>query len=181
MSYTPRFNKAVQFELDHETVFEKGHFLDYDYAISENVRNDNGGLTKYGIDQRSHPEVDIDNLTLDQAINIYYNDYWLPSQAEDMPPGYGEVLFDIRVNGGNGPLMAQEVLNQNGARLSQDGAVGPRTIAEMIRQGDKGLRLFLKLRQQRYNVLAQNPSKAKFLQGWTNRNNDLADFVGIEL
>lgn len=37
---------------------------------------DPGRLTKYGISQRAHPKVDIRNLTLEQAKEIYYSEYW---------------------------------------------------------------------------------------------------------
>lgn len=176
-----RFNKAVRFVLDHETVFKKGHWGDYNYATWENVSGDKGGVTKYGIDQRSHPKLDIKNLTLDQAREIYFNDYWKKSRAEEMPEGYGEVLFDIRVNGGNGPKMLQDALNQCGGNLAVDGILGPKSVAEMNKQGIKGLKSFLKARQRRYDNLARQPKLKKFLQGWTNRNNDLAKFVGVDL
>ena len=41
-----------------------------------NNPNDRGGETKYGISKRAYPNVDIKNLTLDKAKQIYYNDYW---------------------------------------------------------------------------------------------------------
>lgn len=41
-----------------------------------NDPNDPGGLTKFGISQRSHPLVEIKNLSLRQAEEIYRNDYW---------------------------------------------------------------------------------------------------------
>lgn len=181
MSYSQRFENALKFVLDHETVFKKGHWGDYDYVTWENVSGDKGGVTKYGVDQRSHPKLGIKHLTLDQAKEVYYNDYWTKSKAEQMPDGYGEVLFDIRVNGGDGPRMLQNALNEGGADLTVDGILGPKSVAEMQKQGKKGLKRFLQKRQQRYNTLARQTSLRKFLDGWTNRNNDLAKFVGVEL
>lgn len=181
MSYSERFLKAVDFVLDHETVFEKGHWGDYDHVLTENVKNDPGGKTRLGIDQRSHPKIDIDSLTKQDAIDIYYNDYWTKSKAEQMPDGYGEVLFDIRVNGGDGPRMLQNALNEGGADLAVDGILGPKSVTEIKKQGKKGLKRFLQKRQQRYTTLARQIYLRKFLDGWTNRNNDLAKFVGVEL
>ena len=37
--------------------------------------DDPGGTTKYGISQRAHKDVDIENLTYDQAVNIYNEHY----------------------------------------------------------------------------------------------------------
>ena len=38
---------------------------------------DKGGETKYGISKRSYPNLDIKNLTKEQAREIYYKDFWL--------------------------------------------------------------------------------------------------------
>src|SRR6266700_2325053 len=61
--YSPEFIIAVKVVL----VDEGGYSNDPD---------DPGGETNYGIDKRSHPDVDIKNLTEAQAIDIYYTDYW---------------------------------------------------------------------------------------------------------
>ena len=37
---------------------------------------DPGGETKYGISKRAYPKLDIANLTLEQARDIYYRDYY---------------------------------------------------------------------------------------------------------
>ena len=34
--------------------------------------DDKGGMTKYGISKRSYPDVDIENLTKAEAVQIYY-------------------------------------------------------------------------------------------------------------
>ncbi|MDZ4287813.1 MAG: hypothetical protein U0984_07635, partial [Prosthecobacter sp.] len=67
MTPSLRFLNAVTFVLDHETVFKRGHHGDYAQAIAENVSGDPGGVTKFGIDQRSHPNLDIVNLSLIEA------------------------------------------------------------------------------------------------------------------
>ena len=38
--------------------------------------DDKGGPTKFGIAQNFHPEVDVKNLTLRGALTIYEDDYW---------------------------------------------------------------------------------------------------------
>src|SRR5271166_4784754 len=38
---------------------------------------DYGGLTKFGISQRAYPNLDIANLTQNEAADIYQKDYWL--------------------------------------------------------------------------------------------------------
>lgn len=176
---TQRFQKALKFVLDHETVFKKGHWGDYDYVATENVPGDPGGTTRFGIDQRSHPNTNISKLTLEQATEIYWREYWLPTMADSFPAGYGEVLFDIKVNGGDGPRMLQRALNTLGADLTVDGKLGPLSVAAMQKYGKRGLEAFLDKRQERYDILARKPSLKKFHAGWTNRNNDLRKFVGL--
>jgi lysozyme family protein len=57
------FNKSVKIVLQHEGAFS-------DQAA------DRGGKTMYGISQRQYPDLDIANLTEEQAREIYRRDYW---------------------------------------------------------------------------------------------------------
>ena len=61
--YNARFLKAFEKVLRHE-----GGYV--------NDPLDLGGETKYGISKRSYPHLDIKNLTLDQAKQIYFRDFW---------------------------------------------------------------------------------------------------------
>lgn len=88
--------------------------------------NDPGGLTSYGIDQRSHPDVDIRNLTRDGAIAIYQADYWLKSRADKLPPALAMIYADAAVNQGLG---AAAVLLQQSLGVKADGNIGPVTLA----------------------------------------------------
>jgi lysozyme family protein len=180
---TPRFNRYIDWLLPWECVFKRGKFgsIRDEDILTENVPGDAGGKTRHGIDQRSHPSTNIDKLTLDEARRIYFLEYWTPSGAEVMPAGYGEVLADIRVNGGDGPKMLQRALNSLGAGLTVDGRIGPRTVRAMAWAKEAGLAALLRARQERYVRLSRKPGKAKFLKGWTNRNNSLAKFVGVDL
>jgi hypothetical protein len=58
------------------------------------------GGTKYGISARSYPDLDIPNLTKEQAIEIYRRDYWTPSGAERLECPLAMAVFDQAVNGG---------------------------------------------------------------------------------
>jgi lysozyme family protein len=172
------FLDYMRFALPAETEFAIGHYGDYDHVRTENVANDAGGLTKFGVDQTSHPGVDIANLTLKQALVIYYKGDWTRSGAETMPPGYGPVLCDIHVNGGNGPVMLQEALNTLGAGLHVDGQLGHASHAAMVKYGDAGVRAFIARRDVRYDYLGEH-GKAKFLQGWLDRDRNLLAALGL--
>ena len=163
---TPRFENAVAFVLAHETVFKpRSKWGDYACATWEQDPDDPGGLTKFGIDQRSHPTADIKALTLEQARHIYFLEDWLPTGAEHLPAGYGEVLFDIKVNGGNGPQMLQQALNvllPEERQLTVDGILGVRTHQAMYDEGKAGLLEFLHARDNRYRDLAASKPKIIF-------------------
>ena len=58
------FDIAIQKLLKHEGGYTAG------------LVGDPGGETNYGIARASHPDLDIKNLTKDQAIDIYKSDYW---------------------------------------------------------------------------------------------------------
>ncbi len=63
-SYPEDFQKAVDDLIDNW----EGGFVD--------DPEDPGGMTKYGICARSYPAVDIRNLTRDDAVAIYFRDFW---------------------------------------------------------------------------------------------------------
>ncbi|MDB6138197.1 MAG: hypothetical protein JWO94_1269 [Verrucomicrobiaceae bacterium] len=175
-----RFRNYCTFLLPSETAFESGHFGDWDHVRTEEVKGDNGGRTRYGIDQRSHPTVDVGGLTMGAALQIYLNGDWNLVAAAYMPPGYGEILCDIHVNGGNGGLMVQQALNGLGAAppLVEDGHVGPKTKAAMLIYGRPGLKAFLARRDAYFHYLAEHHADDRqFLTGWLNRDAALADWL----
>lgn len=59
----PKFMKAVELTLRHE-----GGYV--------NNPDDPGGETKFGISKRSYHFLDIRKLTEEEAINIYFKDFW---------------------------------------------------------------------------------------------------------
>lgn len=67
-----------------------------------NDPDDPGGETKWGISKRAHPELDIYNLTREQAIEIYRVEYWKASGADKMTWPLCLVHFDAAVNSGVG-------------------------------------------------------------------------------
>jgi len=90
------FEKAIKFVLKWEGGYS-------------NDPNDPGGETKYGISKRSYPELDISKLTLKQAKEIYYQNYWLKTSCDELPFPFNIVVFDTAVNMGR--RRAIELLN----------------------------------------------------------------------
>jgi lysozyme family protein len=138
--------------------------------VYENDPDDPGGATKYGIDQRSHPEVNIRRLTRDQAQAIYVSDYWVPIRGQELPAPLDWVMADIAVNNGRTRAVKwlQEELN-----TVADGIFGKVTLAAVRKHDEKDLaRALLNRREAFYRQIATG-RKRKFLKGWLNRNNDL--------
>jgi lysozyme family protein len=135
---------------------------------------DLGGETKYGISKRSYPNLDIKNITLDQAKAIYYEDFWLKNKC-NVIYGYGlaEKLFSISVNMGckQAGILLQRALRTLGVKLTEDGVIGPMTTAAMLRVDYASLLAALKSEAAGYYRLIANsiPSQNKFLLGWLNR------------
>lgn len=69
--YSKKFERAFSCVLQNEGVYV-------------NDPSDSGGETKYGISKRSYPNLDIKNLTLEEAKKIYFCDYWLKGKFEQI-------------------------------------------------------------------------------------------------
>ena len=48
----------------------------------------------------AYPDLDIKNLTLEDAKAIYKRDYWDRMQADELPSGLDLVVFDTAINSG---------------------------------------------------------------------------------
>lgn len=166
---SPRFRRALDFALKWETTFDrKGK------PVAENDPDDPGGLTKFGIDQRSHPNVDIRSLTKESAAAIYHRDYWLSVRAHELPLSIGEIVFDIAVN--NGKSRAIRWL-QEAVGVVADGFIGPKTLrAVFAHSGSELASTLLCCREKFYRRIARG-RRAKYLKGWLNRNASLRKFA----
>lgn len=163
-----RFQICVQFVLDHETEYDSDG-----NAICEHDSNDPGGATKYGIDQRSHPSVDVCGLTLDEAKEIYHDNEWTKCCCAELPTGFDLAVFDAAVNLGMGWAIKalQEVVGS-----TVDGFIGPKTIAATQAAPASALDGYLSEREDHYRSLPTN-LRLHYLKGWLNRVADLRSVV----
>jgi len=170
------FKKALKFVLEHECTFAKRHYGDMAFVVSENESNDPGGLTKFGIDQASHSKVDIENLTLEQATEIYRKEYWDKFRCEHLGWPLNLVHFDNCVN--MGARQAVKLL-QRATGAHDDGAWGPNTQAAVVaackvRSADVVAIQVIERKREFYKDLAEEkPELAEFKEGWLNRTEDL--------
>ncbi len=107
------FEKAVEIILS----IEQGYIFD---------SHDPGGETNWGISKRSYPNLDIKNLKQQDAIQIYFNDFWQPLKMLLMPERLRLCLFDCAVNQGH-PRAIKFL--QGAIGVQQDGVLGPETLA----------------------------------------------------
>lgn len=63
-----------------------------------NDPDDPGGFTRYGIAQKYNPEINVSQLTLDKAKEIYLLKYWIPSGCDSADYPFDICLFDGAVN-----------------------------------------------------------------------------------
>ena len=136
-------NKVIPFLWEHEG------------TNYENDKDDPGGETRWGIDKRSHPNVDIKNLTEEQAMEIYWNE-WLKYACDHLPQPIDWIFFDAVVN--CGLSRALKFMNVSG----------------------RDPKKFQNERRGFYNRLAeQKPVLKKFLRGWLARVDDLSKATGL--
>lgn len=121
------FERALEFTLTWE-----GGFVDNP--------TDPGGVTKYGISQKAYPDLDIRNLTIEQAKEIYKRDYWDRAACDNYLTPMDIIMFDTAVNMG---------VNRAGMLLGQS----------------QTWQDFIMNRVARYTYM----SKPQFLKGWINR------------
>ncbi len=149
MEQIENYRKSLQFTLAHEVP-----------AGSKNGGytkdpKDLGGETKYGISKRYHPNVDIANLTPEQAEEIYRNEYWDPSNCDSLVFPLCTVVFDTSVWAG----------------VSR--SIGWLRLAENTNQ-------FINMRRMYcYKRVNEKPDQVRFLSGWLTRCGDLVKFVDI--
>jgi lysozyme family protein len=135
--------------------------------------DDPGGVTKYGISKRSNPDVDIENLTEEGAILIYFEKYWTPSKASRLPKSLQDMYFDMVVNFGQrrAVKILQEACNNKAKRKNKkivvDGRIGPKTIgATKYLEKDR----LLAFRVMHYSKLCEkNKGLMKYYYGWIRR------------
>ena len=145
--------------------FEKA--LDFLYPSEGGYTNnkyDNGGPTNMGVTQRAYDTYckkhhlklkDVKNISKDEATQLYYEDYWLTSGADNVSDSnMAIVLFDTAVL--HGPQKAKEFYNQSNGDINK----------------------FLDIRKESYNkIIENNPSQKIFYDGWNNRVENLRTFV----
>lgn len=105
-----------------------------------------GAPVNFGINQRANPDIDVKNLTKDQAVQLYKSRYWDAIGGDSLPPSIRATAFDAAVN--QGVPWTKAALQQAGGDVAA----------------------FNALREQRYrSIVASDPSQGKYLSNWLSR------------
>jgi lysozyme family protein len=143
MSDVYKLRESLKFVLDHE-----GGYV--------NNPSDLGGETKWGISKRAYPNLDIKNLTPQQALDIYTKDYWLPIGGDNIPYPMCVVAMDSAVTCGV-----------------------HRTLVWMQDPDGQTWQDLLNMRKAFMLRRADQPGQRVFLRGWLNRISDLQKYCDV--
>lgn len=136
------FDRSVDFVLK----WEGGYVCD---------NTDPGGETNFGISKKAYPNLDIRNLSKQDAKDIYYRDYWRNIGCDGMEYPLDIISFDTGVN------------------------CGVTRVHRWIDSTNSNSCALLAKRLEHYTYLIKvNPKLIRFLCGWVNRVVDLVKEIG---
>lgn len=150
------FETVVHMVLEHE-----GGYV--------NHPSDPGGETKYGISKRAYPDVDIAELTKDDAADLYKRDYWDRIKGDDLPVGVACVVMDYAVN--SGISRASKALQSVCGITNGDGIIGPATLNAVwtTAKNDGELSVVEGVIKQRQEFIRGLSIYETFGKGWERR------------
>jgi lysozyme family protein len=139
-----------------------------------NHPKDPGGETNLGVTKRVYEKwggtKDMKDLTVEDVAPIYKKEYWDKCRCDELESGVDWAVFDWAVNSGTGRA-AKAIQKICGA--TQDGAIGPKTLALIGTQDTNYVvEEFGKIRQQFYESLKTFDT---FGKGWTRRNKETTE------
>tara|TARA_R100001460_G_scaffold9304_4_gene22589 strand:- start:820 stop:1332 length:513 start_codon:yes stop_codon:yes gene_type:complete len=139
-----------------------------------NHPKDPGGETNLGVTKRVYEKwggtKDMKDLTVEDVAPIYKKEYWDRCKCDDLESGVDWAVFDWAVNSGTG-RSAKAIQKICGA--TQDGAIGPKTLALIGTQNTQYVvEEFGKIRQDFYESLKTFDT---FGKGWTRRNKETTE------
>ena len=116
-----------------------------------------GAPANFGINQRANPDIDVKNMTEDQAKQLYKTRYWDAIGAEKLSQPAQEIAFDAAVN--QGQDYAKKLIESTGGDPQK-----------MINQR----------RQDYIKIVEANPAQVSEFKGWMDRLDDVAQKAGVK-
>jgi lysozyme family protein len=142
-----------------------------------NAPADRGGETKFGISHRQYRDLVISRLTREQAIAIYFRDWWQRYHFGALPSQAGAKVFDLAVNMGTEAAIRclQRALRACTKDVGEDGVLGSETLEAAHSANSEALTAALRSEAAgHYRLIAHASVKTgtaenPFLKGWLNR------------
>jgi lysozyme family protein len=158
-----KFKPAVDLILKHE-----GGYVDNP--------NDRGGETVFGISKRAFPSLEIRDLSVNGATEIYLVKYWNKIKGDGIKnQALANAFFDYAVNSGpeTASLEIQRCCNMLRPEepIKADGIIGPLSLNAINACNADTLRFRLcRARIDRLlTICEKSPSQRVFLRGWMSR------------
>ncbi len=142
-----------------------------------NDPDDHGGETKYGISKASYPDLDIKSITIADAKDIYYRDFWSKINLDSVYNDEVAIkIFDIYVN--FSPERAQLIVKRALKSFYQtptllDQEENWNLIIPFVNNVSNTEALLAAIRSEQAALYRGNverdPTQEKFIVGWLNR------------
>ena len=142
----------------------------------QNDRNDRGNWTsgkigvgelkgtKYGVSAMSYPHLDIENLTLAEAKEIWRVDFWEANSCDELPGPVAWQMTDAAYHhgGGNATRFLQRAVG-----VAADGYIGPMTLGAVA---DHSLTdILMRFNAERLDFMTRVTGWPKYSRGWARR------------
>lgn len=154
-------DKAIEYALKNEGLYS-------------NDKDDSGGETKFGISKRSYPNLDIKNLSVQKAKQIYKKDFWENQNYKNIKnENLAIKIFDLAVNVGTSRAnkLIKRSLRSVNKKVEENGILDDITICLINESDATDLLSALKSEAAGYYrlIVSTKPHRAKYLKGWLNR------------
>lgn len=129
-------------------------------------------LAEYrGVDPSSVTVDDIKGVTEQEARDIYQQNYYIKPRINELPANIQASVFDMNINAGRNSIKILQRL----AGVEEDGVLGSQTL-KAIQEENITPNQYADARIEYYKrVVANDPDKKKYLNGWINRANKYRD------
>ena len=131
--------------------------------------------TKYGISAMTYPDLDIKNLTLLQAKQIYKRDWWDKINADQINPALVFQVWDFAINAGMGTAKRKLQL---AVGVLDDGIIGKLTI-QAINKAELN-DILLKFNAERLKYYTSLSTWPRYGKGWTLRVAGQLNYAAVD-
>lgn len=146
-------------------------------VIAEDL-NDGAGITIAGLTTK-HDGISgrLEDITPGQIVDAYFDRYWRPTEGLPslLQPIMGNYFLNLGMRAST--RLLQRSLQDYGEEVVVDGILGDNTRAASFRVTpvEDLARAVINKADRHYRAIAVGSGKERFLKGWINRNNDLAN------